>query len=121
MPYVRWAGRPAVLMERPKAAFAVLKPGGGWTRVDTEQVCQFGEVVTEQAWRAEFEPAFGVLNLRNIPRQPYPSHMALAMAKAQQAVAAKYGDEELRAHGEFLEERAMHAIRAGKDSLDPLN
>ena len=42
MPYVRWAGRPAVLLERPKYAFAVLEPGGGWTKVDTELI-RFGE------------------------------------------------------------------------------
>jgi hypothetical protein len=47
--------------------------------------------------------------------------MALALAAAQQKVAAKYYDEELRALGELLEERAIQAIRAGKDSLDPLN
>src|SRR5215212_8498249 len=121
MLYVRWDGRPAVLLDSPKHAFAVLEPGGCWTRVDTDKVLQFGEVLTEQAWRAEFEPAFGVLNLRNIPQPPYSAHMALALARAQQKVAAKYDDEELRAHGEFLEERAIKAIKAGKDSLDPLN
>ena len=57
-----------MLLESLKHAFAVLEPGGRWTRVDTDEVLQFGEVVAEQAWRAEFEPAFGVLNLRNIPQ-----------------------------------------------------
>jgi hypothetical protein len=120
MPFVRWGGRPAVLLDSPKHAFAVLEPRGRWTRVDVDQVSQFGEVVTEQVWRAEFEPEFGPLILRNLPKEPFPSHMALALAAAQKKVALKYADEDLLAHGELLEERAIQALRSGKDALDPL-
>jgi hypothetical protein len=81
---------------------------------------QFGEVVIEQGWQAEFRTRVRVLNLE-YPSTTTPCTYGFGFARAQQRVAAKYDDQELCALGELLEERAIQAIRAGKDSLDPLN
>ena len=60
--------------------------------------------------------------MAQIPRKAsYSSVAALAMARAQKRVAAKYEDQDLAGRAESLERRAEQAIKDGKADLPPLN
>ena len=54
-------------------------------------------------------------------RKPYPSALALVMARTQKRIAEKYDDQELAQHPAALEERAQQAVRDGKSELPELN
>jgi hypothetical protein len=67
--FVDWDWRPAVLYpDELDGAFAILKKGGRWTRVDWDDVSHTGGVMSEAKWRARFEPVFGRLDLSKLPR-----------------------------------------------------
>jgi hypothetical protein len=69
MKFIDWDDRPAVLLE--KEAYAVLRPGGPWTRVDRDDVAHTGAVLNEATWRRNLAH-YGRLDLSKIP-VPSPS------------------------------------------------
>ena len=66
MKFVDWDHRPAVLIDGK--AYAVLGPRDPWCMVDSLDVAHTASVMTEAAWRKEFEGPFGSLDLSLIAR-----------------------------------------------------
>ncbi len=50
--YYRWQKCPALAL--PPTAFAVLRPGGGWTRVSASRVVSEGEKLSAAQFRDAF-------------------------------------------------------------------
>ena len=66
--FVSWDYRPAVFFtDSAKGAYAVLKPGAPWKKVDRSDVGHTGSLMSEAEWRAGFEPIFGPLDLSKLP------------------------------------------------------
>jgi hypothetical protein len=64
--FVDWDHRPAVLIDGK--AYAVLGPRDPWCMVDSADVAHTAGVMTEAAWRKEFQGGFGALDLSLIAR-----------------------------------------------------
>ena len=113
--------RPAVLLEDRGRAYVLPapQPAGLWIPTDPVELQRLGRPLAEE-WRAHFEPTYGRITLAN-PQPPRNAYQALAMGRTLKAVGEKYEDPDNVATGEALEDRALAAIRAGKDVLDPLN
>ena len=119
--FVDWGQRPAVLLDMSGRACAKLEPNGPWVWIDRAQAEAFGEILSEEAWRARFEPRFGPLELKNPPPLPFNAFRALALARTFKAAGEREGEEDWTAYGTALEERALAALWAGKRNLDPLS
>lgn len=117
--FYSWFGRPAVLSTGKDHGFAVVEPNGPWIIVSRAEL-ESGEVIGSQAeWRARFEPEFGYLDGRKIPRQPVNPHVLLLLARAGQQ--GRDDDPEGLAWFKMMEERALEAMRTGRKDLPPLN
>ena len=66
MKFVDWDHRPAVLIDGK--AYAVLGPADPWCMVDSADVAHTASVMSEAAWRAQFQGEFGPLDLNLIAR-----------------------------------------------------
>jgi hypothetical protein len=101
--FVNWDYRPAILVGYE--AFAVLRRGEPWKKVDRWDVVNSARVMTETAWRRMFVRKFGHLDVvtwRPMAQDNVPQSKPLPRAKdfddaaraAQEVVAAERGTEQ---------------------------
>jgi hypothetical protein len=127
MKFVDWDHRPAVLIDGK--AYAVLGPRDPRCMVDSLDVAHTARVMTEAAWRKEFEGPFGSLDLSLIARarrehiqfvnwSQRPAVMvrgkAFAVSSAPPWMWTSVDPSAVIATGIFMSERAWRRMFMGK-------
>lgn len=116
-----WFERPAFVPDYGRHGFAITAPHGPWIIVPLEQLEGAQVLESQVAWRERFEPNFGYLDGRKIPRTRLLTVGALVHGRAQQALGEEYNDPDLSARGQVLEERALAALHENRRTLPDLN
>jgi hypothetical protein len=110
--YCDWNGRPAVF--GVLRASAITEPGRCFAAADFEAVTTGGVPMTEEEWRARFEPRFGPLHPPHPDLDPdklAEGLRALVMGRTLQQAAKDRGDTEMYVRGATMEEGAAAMLR----------